>query len=143
MKLAPASVASAFARSVFPVPGGPNNKIPLQGWSQKRKKKKGHQNNKHNKTEASRKLQLTLLTWKRENSYNEVNFTLNKLPWENNSGRFIGKVTSSSSVILTSSSAPISSNFTPISSGGTTADIKLLSYSSLARLYITVYLFAC
>jgi hypothetical protein len=31
MKLAPASVASAFARSVFPVPGGPNNKIPLQG----------------------------------------------------------------------------------------------------------------
>jgi hypothetical protein len=36
----------------------------------------------------------------------------------------------------------MSSNFTPISLGGTTADVKLLSYSSLARLYITVYLFA-
>jgi len=31
MKFAPASVASALARSVFPVPGGPKSKIPLQG----------------------------------------------------------------------------------------------------------------
>ena len=31
IKFAPASVASAFAKSVFPVPGGPNSNIPLQG----------------------------------------------------------------------------------------------------------------
>ena len=32
IKFAPASVASALAKSVFPVPGGPNSNIPLQGW---------------------------------------------------------------------------------------------------------------
>ena len=32
IKFAPASVASAFAKSVFPVPGGPKSKTPLQGW---------------------------------------------------------------------------------------------------------------
>jgi len=31
IKFAPASVASAFARRVLPVPGGPKSKIPLQG----------------------------------------------------------------------------------------------------------------
>jgi hypothetical protein len=31
IKFAPASVASAFAKSVFPVPGGPKSKTPLQG----------------------------------------------------------------------------------------------------------------
>ena len=31
IKFAPASVASAFAKSVFPVPGGPKSNIPLQG----------------------------------------------------------------------------------------------------------------
>lgn len=31
MKLAPASVATALASRVLPVPGGPNNKTPLQG----------------------------------------------------------------------------------------------------------------
>lgn len=31
MKLAPASVATALASRVFPVPGGPNNNTPLQG----------------------------------------------------------------------------------------------------------------
>ena len=31
IKFAPASVASALARSVFPVPGGPKSNIPLQG----------------------------------------------------------------------------------------------------------------
>ena len=31
IKFAPASVASAFANSVFPVPGGPKSKTPLQG----------------------------------------------------------------------------------------------------------------
>lgn len=31
IKFAPASVASAFARRVFPVPGGPKSSIPLQG----------------------------------------------------------------------------------------------------------------
>uniref|UniRef100_A0A7C9DWV3 Uncharacterized protein n=1 Tax=Opuntia streptacantha TaxID=393608 RepID=A0A7C9DWV3_OPUST len=31
MKFAPASVATAFASIVFPVPGGPNNRMPLQG----------------------------------------------------------------------------------------------------------------
>lgn len=31
MKLAFASVARAFARRVFPVPGGPKSRIPLQG----------------------------------------------------------------------------------------------------------------
>lgn len=32
IKFAPASVASTLARRVFPVPGGPKSKIPLQGW---------------------------------------------------------------------------------------------------------------
>lgn len=32
IKFAPASVASAFASRVFPVPGGPKSNIPLQGW---------------------------------------------------------------------------------------------------------------
>lgn len=31
MKFAPASVATAFASIVFPVPGGPNRSMPLQG----------------------------------------------------------------------------------------------------------------
>lgn len=31
IKFAPASVASALARRVFPVPGGPKSNIPLQG----------------------------------------------------------------------------------------------------------------
>jgi hypothetical protein len=31
MKLAPASVATALANIVFPVPGGPNNRSPLHG----------------------------------------------------------------------------------------------------------------
>ncbi|GMP70388.1 hypothetical protein CsSME_00029260 [Camellia sinensis var. sinensis] len=31
MKLAPASLAMAFASIVFPVPGGPKSNIPLQG----------------------------------------------------------------------------------------------------------------
>jgi hypothetical protein len=31
MKFAPASVATAFASIVFPVPGGPNSNIPLHG----------------------------------------------------------------------------------------------------------------
>lgn len=35
MKFAPASVATAFASIVLPVPGGPNNSMPLQGWKQK------------------------------------------------------------------------------------------------------------
>lgn len=34
IKFAPASVASALARSVFPVPGGPKSNIPLQGCSE-------------------------------------------------------------------------------------------------------------
>ena len=61
-------------------------------------------------------------------------YTLNKFPCENNSGLLIGSVTSSFNVLFTSSRAPISSNFTPTSSGGTTDEIKLLSYSSSARL---------
>jgi hypothetical protein len=32
MKLAPASVATALASIVFPVPGGPKSSIPLHGW---------------------------------------------------------------------------------------------------------------
>lgn len=39
MKFAPASVATAFASIVFPVPGGPNNSIPLQGYIIERKQK--------------------------------------------------------------------------------------------------------
>lgn len=31
IKFAPASVASAFARRVLPVPGGPKSKTPLHG----------------------------------------------------------------------------------------------------------------
>jgi len=34
MKFAPASVATAFASIVFPVPGGPKSNIPLQGYIQ-------------------------------------------------------------------------------------------------------------
>jgi hypothetical protein len=33
MKFAPASVATAFASIVFPVPGGPKSNIPLQGYN--------------------------------------------------------------------------------------------------------------
>jgi len=40
MKLAPASVATALASIVFPVPGGPKSKIPLHGWCNTNKKKK-------------------------------------------------------------------------------------------------------
>jgi hypothetical protein len=35
MRLAPASVATAFASMVFPVPEGPNKRIPLQGCVEK------------------------------------------------------------------------------------------------------------
>lgn len=38
MKFAPASVATALASMVFPVPGGPNKSIPLQGWKMKENK---------------------------------------------------------------------------------------------------------
>lgn len=37
IKFAPASVATAFASIVFPVPGGPNKRIPLQGCIEKDK----------------------------------------------------------------------------------------------------------
>lgn len=37
MKFAPASVASAFAIRVLPVPGGPKSNIPLQGCRKKKK----------------------------------------------------------------------------------------------------------
>jgi hypothetical protein len=33
IKFAPASVATAFASIVFPVPGGPKSNIPLQGYT--------------------------------------------------------------------------------------------------------------
>ena len=36
IKLAPASVATAFASIVLPVPGGPNKSTPLQGWEKTR-----------------------------------------------------------------------------------------------------------
>lgn len=36
MKFAPASVATALASIVFPVPGGPNKSIPLQGCMRER-----------------------------------------------------------------------------------------------------------
>jgi hypothetical protein len=32
IKLAPASVATALASMVLPVPGGPKSNIPLHGW---------------------------------------------------------------------------------------------------------------
>jgi hypothetical protein len=35
IKLAPASVATALASMVFPVPGGPKSDIPLHGWYKK------------------------------------------------------------------------------------------------------------
>lgn len=41
MKFAPASVATAFASIVFPVPGGPKSNIPLQA-------EKGELANKNN-----------------------------------------------------------------------------------------------
>ena len=33
IKFAPASVATAFASIVLPVPGGPNNRMPLHGFT--------------------------------------------------------------------------------------------------------------
>jgi hypothetical protein len=47
MKLAPASVATALASRVLPVPGGPNNKTPLQGCPT------GHQLSDNMKTKES------------------------------------------------------------------------------------------
>ena len=41
MKFASDSFATAFARSVFPVPGGPYNKIPFGGFIPKRLKLSG------------------------------------------------------------------------------------------------------
>jgi hypothetical protein len=37
MKLAPASVATALASIVLPVPGGPKSNIPLQGCNKVKK----------------------------------------------------------------------------------------------------------
>lgn len=44
-------------------------------------------------------------------------------------------MTSSFKAFFTSSRAPMSSNLMPISPGGTTAEIKFVSYSSFARFY--------
>ena len=131
IKFAPASVASALARRVFPVPGGPKSNIPLQGWL------------KHH----------TVIKWRSKDqalfSINQKGkksiHTRNKFPWEKSSGLFMGRITSSCNAFFTSSRAPMSSNLTPISPGGTTAETKLLSYSSLARLYhkYTHKLFIC
>ncbi|KAF4404453.1 hypothetical protein G4B88_014909 [Cannabis sativa] len=41
MKLAPASLAMAFAIIVLPVPGGPNSNIPLQGFNSPPLKRSG------------------------------------------------------------------------------------------------------
>ncbi|KAF5800841.1 hypothetical protein HanXRQr2_Chr06g0241231 [Helianthus annuus] len=41
IKLAPASLAIAFASIVFPVPGGPNSSIPLHGFSRPPMNKSG------------------------------------------------------------------------------------------------------
>jgi hypothetical protein len=37
IKFAPASIARAFAKSVFPVLGGSKSKTPLQGWKRSTK----------------------------------------------------------------------------------------------------------
>ena len=42
IKFAPASVATALASIVFPVPGGPKSSIPLQGCRKKRRFKKAN-----------------------------------------------------------------------------------------------------
>lgn len=120
MKFAPASVASALARSVFPVPGGPKSNIPLQGWQ-----------NHWNVTLESTSFVKNEQRKKKEN-------TRNKFPLEKSSGLLIGRITSSFNAFFTFSRAPISSNLTPISPGGTTAEIKLLSYSSFAMFYHNV-----
>lgn len=39
IKFAPASVATALASMVFPVPGGPKRSIPLQGCKKEKEKK--------------------------------------------------------------------------------------------------------
>ncbi|PKI56896.1 hypothetical protein CRG98_022725 [Punica granatum] len=41
MKLAPASLAMALASIVFPVPGGPNSRIPLQGFKRPPRNRSG------------------------------------------------------------------------------------------------------
>lgn len=65
--------------------------------------------------------------------------TRSKFPWEKSSGLLIGRMTSSFKAFLTSSRAPTSLNLTPISPGATTADTKLLSYSSLAKFWWYLY----
>lgn len=121
IKLAPASVASALARRVFPVPGGPKSKIPLQGWK------------------SSFPWSDTYLSIEQTLEKIRIN-TRNKFPREKSSGLLIGRMTSSFNALFTSSRAPISSNLTPISPGGTTAETKLLSYSSFARFCSNLYM---
>lgn len=122
IKLAPASVASALARRVFPVPGGPKSNIPLQGWLSIRIVRRNF-----------------ILDQQTKGLGNSRYHTRNKFPWEKSSGRFIGRIASSCKAPFTFSRAPMSSNLTPISPGGTTDETKLLSYSSFARLCYDLY----
>lgn len=128
IKFAPASVASALARRVFPVPGGPKSNIPLQGW------------NMYLQIYYTRQKKRTKLILLHSESIQETRtITRNRFPWEKSSGLLIGRITSSWSAVLTFSRAPMSSNCTPISPGGTTAEMKLLSNSSFARLCYQIF----
>lgn len=113
MKLAPASVATALASRVLPVPGGPNNKTPLQGCptghqlSNKIRKKGPHQQ-AHRATFSSRSILCFLLRGNQE-SAGQMNWmdTRVKFPLENSSGRCKGSITSSLRALLTFSRAPM------------------------------------
>lgn len=125
IKFAPASLASALAVRVFPVPGGPNSNNPLQGWHE------FPQFMTHNK-------RRTKLIW--EWIYiRKRSITRNRFPWVKSSGLLIGRIISSSSAFFTCSRAPMSSNFTPISPGGTTAEMILLSCLFSGRYCYHIY----
>lgn len=59
MKFAPASVATAFASIVLPVPGGPNNRIPLHGCMEGNSQ--SQYKNDNNLTREGLQLHITLM----------------------------------------------------------------------------------
>lgn len=76
MKFAPASVATAFASIVLPVPGGPKSSIPLQGY-----KKSILQY-----PVLQKSIVKTYMKKNPPNNKNIVNQTLVSCPLQNNSG---------------------------------------------------------
>lgn len=139
MKLAPASVATAFASIVFPVPGGPKSKIPLQGC--KYIKVSNYEIAYSNPRESLDKISLQLQSTSKQQfsliarpdsitttTTNQI-LTFVSCPLQNSSGLCRGSMTSSFNVSFTDSKAPMSSNVTPISLGGITSPSRRFSNS--------------